>query len=80
MFTIPGKEAWTIILNKNWKQNLTDDYAQAEDVLCLNVVPEIDEPHQERLRYSIEKENGTKGELVMYWEKLEISLPFEVVN
>jgi len=24
-FTIPGKEDWTIIMNKNWRQHLTKD-------------------------------------------------------
>lgn len=79
-FTIPGKTQWTIILNKNWNQHLADDYTQAEDVLRLNVVPETEEKQQERLRYVIEAEGENAGEIVMYWEKLEVSIPFEVIN
>lgn len=79
-FTIPGKEEWTIILNKNWNQHLADEYSQADDILRFNVVPEIDENQQERLRYVIERESDTVGEIVMYWEKIEIALPFEVVG
>ncbi|MFM7428348.1 MAG: DUF2911 domain-containing protein, partial [Flammeovirgaceae bacterium] len=48
-FTIPGKEEWTIILNKNWHQHLTDRYDEKEDVLRVNVKPEVKEKNQERL-------------------------------
>lgn len=79
-FTIPGKDSWTVILNKNWNQHLADDYDQAEDVLRLTVIPEIEETHQERLRYVIEGENDDSGEIVMYWDKLELSVPFSLVR
>ena len=26
LFTIPGKDQWTVIINKNWNQQPTDDY------------------------------------------------------
>lgn len=77
-FTIPGKEEWTLIINKNWRQHLTDQYDPKEDVVRVKVKPETEEKHQERLRYLIEKESDTEGELVVYWEKLEISLGFKV--
>ena len=79
LFTIPGKEEWTVILNKNWKQHLADDYSQGDDVVRIKVKPET-EVNQERLRFVIEAETNSTGEVVMYWEKLEISLPIEVVN
>ena len=80
LFTIPGKEEWTIILNKNWKQHLADDYSLADDIVRIKVKPEMEEANQERLRFAIEEESNSSGEIVMYWEKLEISLPIEVVN
>ncbi len=80
LFTIPGKAQWTVILNKNWNQHLADDYSQAEDVVRLAVVPEVEEVPQERLRYVIEADGDKAGEIVLYWEKLEVSLPFEIVN
>jgi hypothetical protein len=75
LFTIPGKETWTIIINKNWQQHLTDNYDPKEDVVRVQVKPETGEPHQERLRYAVEGEGESAGEIVMYWEKTEISLP-----
>ena len=70
LFTIPGKEEWTIIVNKNWEQHLADDYNQKEDIVRIAVKPETEETNQERLRYVIEE-----GEISIYWEKLKISLP-----
>ena len=28
LFTIPGKDQWTVIINKNWNQHLADDYSE----------------------------------------------------
>ena len=78
LFTIPGKSEWTIIINKNWRQHLTDRYDEKEDVVRMKVKPETEETHQERLRYVIEIDSNTEGEIVVYWEKLEISLPFNL--
>ncbi len=78
LFTIPGKEVWSIIINKNWDQHLTDDYDSKDDVVRVNVKPETEEAHQERLRYLIETESSNMGEVVIYWERLEISLPISI--
>lgn len=77
-FTIPGKDQWTIILNKNWNQHLADNYKQEEDVLRLTVVPEIVETHQERLRYQIKDKGDGTGYVTMHWDKLKVSMPFEL--
>ena len=80
LFTIPGKEEWTIIINKNWNQHLVDEYDQKLDIVRVKVKPEIEETHQERLRYVIEQEGDNDGEIVIYWEKLEISLPILIIK
>ena len=79
-FTIPGKDSWTIIINKNWNQHLTDNYDQADDVVRMTVIPETEETHQERLRYVVEEEGPSAVEIVMYWDKLELSVPFSIVK
>lgn len=78
LFTIPSKGDWTIIINKNWNQHLADNYNVKDDVVRLMVKPEVEEAHQERLRYVIESEGKNAGEIVIYWEKLEVSLPISV--
>jgi len=78
-FTIPSKDEWTIIINKNWDQHLTDDYDQKDDLVRVKVKPEVESINQERLRYVVESEGGNQGEIVIFWEKLEVSLPVTVL-
>ncbi len=80
LFTIPGKDEWTIIVNKNWEQHLADDYDPKDDIVRVKVKPETEDTHQERLRFTIEASSDTKGEIVIYWEKLEVSLPISSRN
>src|SRR6478672_4944154 len=41
LFTIPEKEEWTVILNKDWNQHQADHYKESEDVVRLKVKPQI---------------------------------------
>jgi hypothetical protein len=77
LFTIPRKDQWTIIINKNWDQHLADEYDQKEDVVRLDVTPEQLQHVQERLKYSILSAGDSKGAIEISWEKIKISLPFE---
>ena len=76
-FTIPGQERWTLILNKNWEQHLSDDYDQAEDIIRIEVTPETEMPLSERLTYTIEDKREGSGAIRMSWEELSVSLPFK---
>ena len=78
LFTIPGKEEWTIIINKNWEQHLTDDYLQKEDVVRIKVKPEKLKQNTERLQYFIEDGKNGNGKIAMAWELL--SIEFEITN
>lgn len=69
LFTIPSEEEWTVILNKNWKQHLTDKYDEREDILRFNLTPEFVDSHQERLMYLIQNDT-----LTMAWEKIKINM------
>lgn len=75
IFTIPGKDKWTIILNKNWNQHLADDYDAKEDVIRWEVRPRTNSSVQERLNYSVVELSETEASLVISWEKLKVSLP-----
>jgi hypothetical protein len=80
LFTIPSEKEWTIIINKNWDQHLADNYDLNEDVVRVKAKPETEEAHQERLRYAIEPEGDDTGEIAIYWEKLEVSLPIKALK
>ena len=78
LFTIPGKDEWTVIINKNWEQHLADNYAEADDILRVNVKPEMLGKHQERLKYELAEQEAGKGALRIFWEKVGITIPIEV--
>lgn len=77
VFTIPGKDNWTVIINKNWDQHLADEYDAKDDVIRVTVRPEF-RNHQERLSYSLSADGNTKGQLIIGWEKVRITLPFQI--
>ncbi len=77
-FTIPGKDEWTVIINTNWQQHLTDKYDEAQDLVRLKVKPEQEEKNQERLRYVIQADENNLGKIVLYWEKVKVSVPLKV--
>lgn len=76
IFTIPGEKSWTFILNKNYKQHLTDDYKQDEDILRMAVTP-LGNTYTPRLTYSVEAINDREGEIGMAWDKIKIEVPFK---
>ncbi|RNI31809.1 DUF2911 domain-containing protein [Rufibacter immobilis] len=77
LFTLPGEQEWTVILNKKWEQHLADEYSEKEDVVRLSVQPETSQ-HQERLRYEIRPEGEKNGSILMRWEKLTVSIPISL--
>jgi len=78
IFTIPGKDDWTFILNKNWGQHLADNYSEAEDVLRLKIKPDTLLIVQERLRYVIDQLGQKDGQIEMSWEKLKLVIPVRI--
>ena len=77
-FTIPGKERWTLIINKNWKQHLTDDYDAKDDVVRIEVTPEALQETQERLKYSISDAADFNAAISMSWEKVKVKLDIQL--
>jgi hypothetical protein len=76
IFTIPGKDTWTVILNKNWNQHLADDYSEAEDLVRLQVKPQLVDSTQERLKYEIDQRGEKLANIIISWEKVRV--PFEI--
>jgi len=80
VFTIPSKDEWTLIINKNWDQHLTDDYLQKEDVVRIKVKPEQLNENVERLQYYINDKGSNTGTIALAWEKLKVELPIVIVK
>jgi hypothetical protein len=78
LFTIPGKEKWTFIINKKWDQHLADEYDAKDDVVRFEVIPETKETNQERLSFTVQAKDDTHANIVFAWEKLQITLPIAI--
>jgi hypothetical protein len=74
LFTIPGKDKWIVIINKNWEQHLADEYDQKDDIARIEVTPTVSERIQERLKYTIEPLSERKFRLTIRWEKIAIAV------
>jgi hypothetical protein len=79
-FTIPNKDEWTLILNKNYEQHLADEYDQGLDILRHKVKPETLEEPVEMLTYEVKPGTARNGAITMSWEKIRITLPVETQN
>lgn len=76
IFTIPGQQEWTVIINKNWNQHLADDYSEKEDVVRIKVKPQTTQEVAERLNYKIEPTGEKTANIIISWEK--ILVPFQI--
>ena len=80
LFTIPGKEMWTIIIHSNTKlRSLAGDaYNPADDVFRFDVKPEKINHYVETftLQFSDLKSNSFNLQLV--WENTLVNIPIEV--
>lgn len=77
LFYIPGKEVWTIILNKNTELWGSDGYKQEEDVVRTSAKPEAIS-NRERMTFIVSNFSDESATLEMEWEKVRISLPIKL--
>lgn len=74
-FTIPGREEWTLILNKVYDQHLADEYDESEDVVRVKVAPELLDTPVQRLTYEILRAGDTDVEIALSWDKIRVRMP-----
>jgi hypothetical protein len=80
LFTIPSKEDWTIMINKNWDQHGKDDYDEKDDVVRFKVKPILSEDITEHLEYKVSKINEEEGSISLAWEKVSLKFNFKIKN
>jgi hypothetical protein len=76
-FTIPTKNDWTVIFNKNADLWGTSGYNKEEDALRIQVKPESAE-FTERMMFYFADLKDNSVSLVLQWEKLQIPVSIEV--
>lgn len=73
-FAIPGKDSWTLILNKEAEQWGSFFYKADKDQLRFEVKPEA-APMQEWLDYGLDLAGPDTAVLGLRWEKLKVAFP-----
>ncbi|MCB0749324.1 MAG: DUF2911 domain-containing protein, partial [Ignavibacteriae bacterium] len=72
LFTIPNKNDWTVILNKEYDQWGAFKYNKEEDFFRFKVTPQKND-FVERLKICINYKEPYISEVCIMWEKLKIS-------
>lgn len=78
LFTIPHKDEWTFIVNKEWEQWGAFNYDESKDVLRFTAAPHELESSTEGMSISLLEESDTTGELKLVWGKLQVAVGFSV--
>ncbi|MBX2974180.1 MAG: DUF2911 domain-containing protein [Flavobacteriales bacterium] len=74
LFTVPGKDAWVIHLNKNTELWGEDGFKEEEIVASIKVKPASGE-FVETLTFSFDNVVDDKADLVLSWEKTRVVIP-----
>jgi hypothetical protein len=82
LFTIPGEQVWTIILNSEsgqWGIKFNGEISRdpAKDVVVIEVPSVLQEKEFEQFTISLEKV-GEENEMILMWDKTLVSVPFSV--
>jgi len=73
LFTIPGRNMWTIILNSEYDQWGSFDYKKSADVVRFPVKPEMMGDVKERMSFYIDAINDSTCTITLRWEKVKVS-------
>lgn len=76
LFTIPGRDTWTVILNKNPNQGGTGQYKQDLDLMRFQAKAQVS-PQRERLTFLFSNTTESTTSLDLEWEKVRISIPIK---
>ncbi len=77
LFTIPGKDEWTIIFNKTAKQWGAYQYKEADDALRIKVKPHSVDLH-EMLTFVFPAVSAESATVALVWEKLAVPFTIKV--
>ncbi len=75
LFTIPGANEWTIILNTNSKGWGSFDYKEAEDVVRFKVAPETTGTTTETFTIAIDDITAQTATIYLKWGKTKVKIP-----
>ncbi len=77
LFTVPGKDEWTVIFNRGAKQWGAYQYKQDQDALRIKVKPHGDEFH-ELMTFSFPEVSAESVTVKLAWEKLAVPFTLRI--
>ncbi len=77
LFTIPGEDEWTVVLNKNLNQWGAYSYDEGADVARVKVPSSSDGKSLEEFSIAF-KDTDQGADMVMGWDKTRVSVPITV--
>ncbi len=79
LFTIPGKDAWTVCFSAQ-KNPFGDSipFDPKQVVLRVTAKPEPGQPHEEWMRFTFENLTTQSVDLALRWEQLRVAVPITV--
>lgn len=80
LHTLPGESAWSVMLSSVSSAWGSFSYDAKEDVVRFSVTPKTVPDFEERLEYRFEDPTESSVNVVLHWEKLQISFPVSVDN
>ena len=72
LFTIPGKDTWTVIINSEADQWGSFDYHKSADVVRLTVKPMMGDM-KERMAFYLDPANDSTCHVTLQWEKVKVT-------
>ena len=78
LHTIPGKDEWTIIFNKEDGQWGSYSYDEKKDALRVKAKPQMVAENQEVLMFGFDSVTDSSAQINLRWEKLRLPFTVEV--
>lgn len=78
LHTIPGKDEWTIIFNKDDGQWGSFQYDEKKDALRIKAIPRTVSESQEWLSFTIEPVGENSARVNLHWEKVNVPFTVEI--
>ncbi len=78
LFTIPGKEEWTIIFNNVTEQGGTRKYDESEDALRVKIKSVKISESVETFLINIDNVKPSTANIDLLWDNILVSIPLEV--
>lgn len=75
LFTIPGEDSWTIILNSDVDRWGAYSYNEKHDVLRVEAKPESSESEVENFTIQFSGKDDRNGSMTLAWDTVRVNVP-----